>query len=84
MPLHVSSSTVLIIRRSKLYYTASDIITPVCGCPVHRLREDLISYQDYTEMHVQQNIKITGLCYFLNVSCLICCILCYFRTSISI
>ena len=29
---------VLIIRRSKLYYTASDIITPVGGRPVHRLR----------------------------------------------
>jgi len=29
---------VLIIRRSKLYYTASDIITPVGGLPVHGLR----------------------------------------------
>ena len=40
MPLHVSSTIVLIIRRSKLYYTASGIITPVGGRPVHRLRED--------------------------------------------
>jgi len=31
---------VLIIRRSKLYYTASGIITPVGGRPVHRLGED--------------------------------------------
>ena len=31
---------VLIIRRSKLYYTASGIITPIGGCPVHRLSED--------------------------------------------
>ena len=30
----------LIIRSSKLYYTASGIITPVGGRPVHRLRED--------------------------------------------
>jgi len=30
---------VLIIRRSKLYYTASGIITPVGGRSVHRLRE---------------------------------------------
>ena len=30
----------VIIRRSKLYYTASGIITPVGGRPVHRLRED--------------------------------------------
>ena len=27
MPLHVSSTVVLIIRRSKLHYTASGIIT---------------------------------------------------------
>ena len=39
MPLHVSSTVVLIIRRSKLYYTASGIITPVGGRPVHRLIE---------------------------------------------
>ena len=30
---------VLIIRRPKLYYTASSIITPVVGRPVCRLRE---------------------------------------------
>ena len=39
MPLHVSSTVVLIIRRSKLYYTASGIITPVGGRPVRRLRK---------------------------------------------
>ena len=31
---------VLIIRRSKLYYTASGIITPIGGRLVHRMRED--------------------------------------------
>ena len=31
---------VLIVRRSKLYYTTSGIITPIGGRPVHRLRED--------------------------------------------
>ena len=31
---------VLIIRRSKLHYTASGIITAVGGRPVHRLREE--------------------------------------------
>jgi len=36
MPLHISSTVVLIIRRSKLYYTASGIITPVGGRPVHK------------------------------------------------
>ena len=38
MPLHVSS-TVLIIRSSKLYYTPPGIITPLGGRPLHRLRE---------------------------------------------
>ena len=33
----------LIIRRSKLYYTASGIITPIGGCPVHRLRDEFLS-----------------------------------------
>ena len=32
---------VLIIRRSKLYYTAYGIITPIGGRLVHRLREVL-------------------------------------------
>ena len=35
MPLNVSSTVVLIIRRSKLYYTTSGIVTPVGGRPVH-------------------------------------------------
>jgi len=30
----------LIIRRSKFYYTASGMIAPVGGRPVHRLRAD--------------------------------------------
>ena len=34
---------VLIVRRSKLYYTVSGIITPVGGRPVHRLREDSLN-----------------------------------------
>ena len=29
----------VIIRRSKLYYTASGIITPIGGRPLHRLRD---------------------------------------------
>jgi len=37
---------VLIIGRSKLYYTASGIITPVCDRPVHRLREDGVMIPD--------------------------------------
>jgi len=37
MPLHVSNTVVLIIRSSKLYYTAFVTITPVGGYPVHKL-----------------------------------------------
>jgi len=40
MPLYVSSTIVFIIMRSELYYTASGIVTPVGGRPVHRLREE--------------------------------------------
>ena len=40
MSVHVSSTVVLIIRGSKLYYTASGIVKPVSGRPVHRLRDD--------------------------------------------
>jgi len=34
---------VLIIRRSKLYYTASGIIIPAGGRLVHRLRESCLN-----------------------------------------
>ena len=40
MPLHVLSTVVLIISRSKLYYTASGIITPAGGRLVHRCALD--------------------------------------------
>ena len=40
MPLHVSSTLVLIFRRSKFYHALSGIITPAGDRPVHRLRED--------------------------------------------
>jgi len=36
MPVHVSSTVVLIIvRRSKLYYTATGVVTPSGDRPVH-------------------------------------------------
>ena len=44
MPLHVSSAVLLLIRRSKCYYTASGIITPAGGRPVHRLIEETESF----------------------------------------
>ena len=34
---------VLIVRRSKLHYAASGIITPIGGHPVRRLREDSVN-----------------------------------------
>ena len=42
---------VLIVRRPKLYYTTSGIITPIGGRPVHRLRED------------SQPVGVRGLCH---------------------
>ena len=33
----------LIVKRSKLYYTASGIITPIGGRPVHGLRESSVN-----------------------------------------
>ena len=39
MPLHVSS-TMCSSSEVKLYYTASGIVIPVGGRPVHRLREE--------------------------------------------
>ena len=33
---------VLIVRRSELYCTASGIITPIGGRPVHSLREEFV------------------------------------------
>ena len=43
MPITCFEHHVLIVRRLKLYYTASGIITPVGGRPVHRLREDYLN-----------------------------------------
>ena len=42
MPLHVSS-TCAHCQKGKLYYTASGIITPIGGRPVHRLRESSLT-----------------------------------------
>jgi len=43
MPLHVSSTVCSSSGNSKFYYTASGIITPVDGRPVHRLRADWVT-----------------------------------------
>ena len=61
MPLHVSSTVVLIIRRSKLYYTASGIITPVGGRPLHRLREDW----SQSSLNTLQNFRFEIQIFFL-------------------
>jgi len=41
--LYMFRTHVLIIRRSKLHYTASGIITPIGGRLVHRLRESSLN-----------------------------------------
>jgi len=45
--LYMFRAHVLIIRRSKLHYTASGIITPLGGRLVHRLREDASPFSTY-------------------------------------
>jgi len=44
----------LIVRRSKLYYTASGIITPIGGCPALRLREDWLKcmHSNQSSLHL--------------------------------
>ena len=59
MRLHVSSTVVLIIRRSKLCYTASDIITPVGGRPVNRLRESSCARDGHLQLWCYQMLYNT-------------------------
>jgi len=63
MPLDVSSTLVLVIKRSKLYYTASGVITLVDGRPVHKLRAepsfDLCTWSTYCSKHVEAYNKLT-------------------------
>jgi len=62
---------VLIIRKSKLYYTASGIVTPVGSRPVHRLREDSAGFviPDGCITLVQFYLGVIVLMYLL---CLLC------------
>jgi len=58
--LYMFRAYVLIIRRSKLHYTASGIIKSIGGRLVHGLTEwiKLVKHWDkYTEMHGQQNFE---------------------------
>jgi len=55
---------VLIIRRSKLHYTASGIITPIGVMIPEAVKQILCTkfvkyWNKYTEMHGQQNVKIS-------------------------
>ena len=43
---------VLIVRRAKLYYTVSGVITPVGGRPVHRFYEFFFSLQRLNETNI--------------------------------
>ena len=48
---------VLIIRRSKFYYTASGIITRVGGRPVHRLRCTLSNISKNQSIYVDDSLS---------------------------
>jgi len=43
--LYMLRAHVLIIRRSKLHYTASGIVTPIGGRPAYRLRDGTATYR---------------------------------------
>ena len=49
---------VLNVRKSKYYYTASGIITPVGGRPVHRSREDTFTHKQYTKQKIETDYNI--------------------------
>ena len=51
---------VLIVRKAKLYYTASGIITPVGGRPVHRLREESFTCFEHHVHHVSKMYYTTS------------------------
>ena len=57
MPLHVSSTIVLIVRRSELCYTASGIITPVGGRPVHRSSLNLCTGRPPTSVMIPDAVQ---------------------------
>ena len=54
---------VLIIRRSKLHYTASGINTPIGGCLMHRLREDTLNLCMSTLVHYIITLDFKSVCY---------------------
>ena len=45
---------VLIVRRAKLYYRVSGIITPIGGRPMDRLREDWLECHPVLSQHVHE------------------------------
>jgi hypothetical protein len=49
---------VLIVRRSKLYHTASGIITTVGGRPVHRLREERMCCHCLYHPHIHNSVTL--------------------------
>jgi len=65
-------TNVLIMRRSKLHYTASGIITPIGGCVVHRLKEDyfmLLHVSSTCAHHQEVKIALHSLWYHHTYRC---------------
>ena len=58
MPPHVSSTTCSSTGGQKLYYTASGIITPTGGRPVHRLREESPLSTSAPQVHTLWNQQV--------------------------
>ena len=62
MPLHVSSTVVLIIRRSKFYYTASGIITLKQVSGIKLLKCNMLIF---IELHFSNSIPLT--CFIVTI-----------------
>jgi len=50
--LYMFRANVLIIRKSKLHYTASGIMIHIRGRPAHRLREDWLEYTNQSSLNL--------------------------------
>jgi len=65
--LYMFRAHVLIIRRSKLYYTASGIITPICGRLVHRLIIHIKTLKTLLHVSIIRSSSGSILCFSLKL-----------------
>jgi len=74
MPLHVSSTFVLIIRRSELHYTASGIITPMGGRLEHLCTHTHTHTHPHTHTHTHTHTHKRMYIYIYICVCVCVCV----------